>query len=204
MTPQEIKLALTHLKRDKGLAKVIAKHEKPAFNERNSYTSLVSAIIYQQLAGKAAATIHKRFLALYPGKKHPKPEDVLNTSEAKLRSAGLSGQKLSYLKDLSLKFIDGTIQPKKFPKMTDDEIREHRIRVKGIGRWTADMFLMFTLHRPDVLPTGDLGIQKGFQRLFKLKGLPDARKMEKLAKPWQPHRTVVSWYLWQIVDTKNK
>ncbi len=201
MNSQKIKSALRHLKKDKNLRRVIQRHEKPAFNERDPFAALVSAIIYQQLSGKAAGTIHKRFLALYSRKKHPAPKDVLKTSDAKFQSVGVSRQKRSYLKDLSKKFMDSTIVPKKFPKMTDEEIREHLIAVKGIGRWTADMFLMFTLHRPDVLPTGDLGIQKGFQKLFKLRTLPNALKMEKLAEPWRPHRTVASWYLWKIVDT---
>ena len=201
MNSQKIKSALLHLKKDKSLRRVIQGHEKPAFNERDPFAALVSAIIYQQLSGKAASTIHKRFLALYKYKKHPTPKDVLKTTDSKFASVGVSRQKRSYLKDLSNKFMDGTIAPKKFPKMSDEEIREHLIAVKGIGRWTADMFLMFTLHRPDVLPTGDLGIQKGFQRLFKLRTLPSAEKMEKLAEPWRPHRTVASWYLWKIVDT---
>lgn len=200
MNPQYLQTALRHLKKDKVFAKIIARHDKPAFNERNPFAALVSAIIYQQLSGKAAGTIHKRFLALYPKKKHPSPEDILKTPARKFLSVGVSRQKREYLKDLSRKFLDGTIAPKKFPKMTDEEIREHLIRVKGIGVWTADMFLMFTLHRPDVLPTGDLGIQKGFQKLFKLRQLPTPTKMERLAEAWRPHRTVASWYLWRIVD----
>lgn len=200
MNPKHIQSALRHLKKDKIFAKIIARHDKPAFNERNPFAALVSAIIYQQLSGKAAGTIHRRFLALYPKKKHPSPEDILKTPARKFLSVGVSRQKREYLKDLSRKFLDGTIEPKKFPKMTDAEIREHLIRVKGIGVWTADMFLMFTLHRPDVLPTGDLGIQKGFQKLFKLRQLPTPAKMERLAEVWRPHRTVASWYLWRIVD----
>ena len=105
-----------------------------------------------------------------------------------------------YLRDLAKRFLDGTIDPSNFKNMTDEEIRQHLLVVKGIGRWTTDMFLMFTLYRPDVLPTGDLGIQKGFQKLFKLKSLPDAKTMERLSKKWSPHRTVACWYLWELVD----
>lgn len=201
MNPKQIQSALQHLKKDKALQKVIKKHGAPVFSKREPFSALVSAIIYQQLSGKAAGTIHKRFLALYKNKKHPKPEDVLKTPSTKFFSVGISRQKREYLKDLSRKFIDGTIEPKKFPKMTDEEIKEHLIRVKGIGVWTADMFLMFTLHRPDILPTGDLGIQKGFKKLFKLRKLPDAKKMERLVEAWRPHRTIASWYLWRITDT---
>ena len=167
--------------------------------------------MYQQLSGKAAATILKRFVALFPKKKpastrrlrrggFPTPADVLKIKVEKMRSAGLSGQKANYLKDLALKFTDGTIVPKKFPRMSDAEIIEHVTAVKGIGEWTAHMFMMFTLARPDILPTGDLGIQKGFQKLFNLRALPSPQKMHKLAEPWAGHRTVASMYLWRLVD----
>lgn len=210
MSPAVIKKALTHLKKDAKLRAVIKKH-KPEFTKgRDPFEALVRAIIYQQLSGKAAGTIHRRFIELY--KKpysakatkgtHPTPQQILNTKLPRLRAVGLSAQKSSYLKDLAAKFIDGTIEPKKFPKMTDDEIREHLVAVKGIGRWTADMFLMFALHRPDVLPTGDLGIQKGMQKLFNLRKLPNPDQMIKLAQDWAPHRTVACWYVWKVVDTK--
>jgi DNA-3-methyladenine glycosylase II len=203
MTPAAIKKALQHLKKDKRLAAVIKKH-KPEFTKaRDPFEALVRAIIFQQLSGKAAGTIHRRFLELYKGKKHPLPKDVQKTSVAKFRSVGVSNQKASYLVDLASKFIDGTIVPKKFPKMTDDEIREHLIAVKGIGRWTADMFLMFTLHRPDVLPTGDLAIQKGVQKLFNLRKMPSPEQMIKLTNHWSPHRTVASRYIWEMLDTKD-
>lgn len=183
---------------------MIARNPKPKFTKRDSFPALVSAIIYQQLSGKAAGTIHKRFLALYSNTKHPTPAQVAKTSDAKMRTAGLSGQKAKYLRDLAEKFLDGTLEPKKFPNMTDEEIREHLIRVKGIGRWTADMFLMFTLHRPDVLPTGDLGIQKGIQRIFGLRKLPNPTQMEKIARLWRPYATIASWYLWRAVDGEGE
>jgi DNA-3-methyladenine glycosylase II len=201
MPPSTPTKALYHLKKDKKLAGVIKKNPKPDLGRGgDSFQALVRAIVYQQLSGKAAGTIHRRFVALYPRGKHPKPEAVLKTRFAKLRSAGLSKQKASYLKDLSKKFLDGTIEPKKFAKMSDEEIREHVIAVKGIGRWTVDMFLMFTLGRLDVLPTGDLGIQNGFQKLFKMKKRPSVSMMEKLASPWAPYRTIASWYLWRVAD----
>lgn len=196
----DIQKALRHLKKDDKMRLIIAKNPKPTFTRgRGAYVALVRSIIYQQLSGKAARTILKRFLALYGA--HPTPQAVLSTSQSVLRGAGLSKQKIEYLYDLSRKFEDGTIQPRKFRSMSDEEIREHLIAVKGVGRWTADMFLMFFLNRPDVLPTGDLGIQKGFQKLFKLKKLPNAKSMERLAKPWEPYRTVASWYLWRVADS---
>lgn len=193
--------ALRHLRKDEQFSAVIKKFSAPVFKKTNNvYGVLIRSIIYQQLSGKAAGTILKRFLTLFEGAGYPKPEEVLKVSTEKLRSVGLSGQKASYIQDLSEKFLDGTIQPRKFKGMTDEEIREHLIAVKGIGKWSADMFLMSSLHRPDVLPTGDLGIQKGFKKLFSLKTLPSVTQMERLAEPWRPYRTVASMYLWRIAD----
>ena len=141
-----------------------------------------------------------RFVALFPNTKFPAPEAVLKIKVEKLRAAGLSGQKASYLKDLAAKFKDGTINPKLFKKMNDADIIAHVVAVKGIGEWTAQMFLMFTLHRPDVLPTGDLGVQKGFMRLFKLRAKPSPAQMERLARVWAGHRTLACMYLWRLVD----
>jgi DNA-3-methyladenine glycosylase II len=194
-----------HLKKERHLGPFIQRHGPIVHRRRhatNAFQSLAEAIIYQQLSGKAAGTILKRFVALFPNKKFPTPEDVLKIKVTKLRSAGLSAQKASYLKDLALKFKDGTVNPKKFPAMTDEEIIEHVTAVKGIGTWTAHMFLMFTLSRPDILPTGDLGIQKGFKKLFKLRSTPSPERMEHLASPWRGHRTVASFYLWRLADEK--
>ena len=197
------KKSIKHLSRDKHLGTFIKRHG-PIVHRRphagGAFQSLAEAIVYQQLSGKAAGTILKRFVALFPKKKFPTPEDVLSIQTEKLRSAGLSGQKSAYLKDLAAKFKDGTINPKLFPKMSDAEIVEHVVAVKGIGEWTAQMFLMFTLNRPDVLPTGDLGIQKGFQKLFGLRAKPSPKQMEKLAEGWQGHRTVACMYLWRLQD----
>lgn len=205
MNPVALTGAIKHLCTDARLEKIIAQNPKPDFKPaRNVYEALVRSIVYQQLSGKAAGTILRRFLELFPGTGYPKPEAVLKMSIAKMRGAGLSGQKTEYIKDLSKKFLDGTIEPKKFKIMTDEEIRTHLIAVKGIGRWSADMFLMFALNRPDVLPTGDLGIRKGFQKLFKMKALPDAKKMERLAEPWHPYRTIASWYLWRLADEDKR
>jgi|SRR3990167_1995595 len=197
------KASIQFLKRDKYLGAFIKRHG-PITHRRphagGAFQSLAEAIVYQQLSGKAAGTILKRFVALFPDKKFPAPEDMLKVKTEKLRSAGLSGQKSAYLKDLAAKFTDGTINPELFSKMSDAEIIEHVVAVKGIGEWTAQMFLMFTLNRPDVLPTGDLGIQKGFQKLFCLRAKPSPKQMEKLASGWQGHRTVACMYLWRLLD----
>jgi len=204
MDDKTLATALRFLKKDTRLAPVIARYPKPLMgNGGDTFEALCRSIIYQQLSGKAAGTIHERFLLLFP-KKKPTPKLLLKHEREVLRNAGLSNQKTDYLYDLSRKFSEGFITPDKFPEMTDEEIREHLVAVKGIGVWTADMFLMFTLGRLDVLPTLDLGIKKGFQRLYKLKELPDAKKMEKLAQNWHPYCTVASWYLWRLSDEGNK
>jgi len=197
--------SISTLKRHKHFAPLIKKHGKPALDWgrpglNNPFRSLLRSIIYQQVSGAAAASILKKFVALFGGKKFPKPAEVLKTRNAKLRSAGLSPQKIKYVKDLAKKFSDGTIRPRSLSKMNNDEVIEHLVKVKGIGVWTAHMFLIFTLNRPDILPTGDLGIQKGFQIMYGLKKLPSPEQMEKLAKPWRKHASYASWYLWRVAD----
>lgn len=192
--------ALTHLKKDKILEKVIKEFSTPVLRKGNNYFSaLVRSIIYQQLSGKAAGTIEKRFINLFK-KGQLEPKKVLKLTDLHFKKVGVSPQKMKYLRDLSEKFMDGTVNPKNFHKMSDEEIREHLIAVKGIGTWTADMFLMFTLNRMDVLPTGDLGIQKGFKKVYKLTKLPTEDKMKKIAEKWRPYRTVASLYLWKVAD----
>src|SRR5579872_6210172 len=131
----------------------------------NHFLSLARSIIFQQISTAAGNSIHNKFLKLF-GRRKPTAEILLTLKAKDLRSAGLSAQKISYMQDLAKKFLDGTINPKLFSKMTDGEIKEHLVRVKGIGPWTADMFLIFALNRPNILPVGDLGIQKGFQKVF--------------------------------------
>lgn len=201
MQKKQFEAALTHLKKTKSLKNIEIRDRRPPFRRpADPFASLIRSIIFQQLSGKAATSILNKFLALFPNSRYPTPQEVLKLTDAKFRSVGISAQKATYLRDLAKRFIDGTIEPHRFKKMTDEEIREHLIVVKGVGRWTADMFLMFTLSRPDVLPTGDLGIQKGFKKHFSLRTLPDPAKMEKLSKEWQPYRTVACWYLWELVD----
>lgn len=166
----------------------------------NHFASLVRSIIYQQISGKAAESILNKFLKLFPNKKFPKPEDVASLTTAKFKSAGVSPQKEKYLRDLAQKFIDKKIDSKKMPKMSDDEIIEHLVSVKGIGVWTAHMFLIFALNRPDILPTGDLAIRKGFVKAFKLRKIPSEKKMIELAEAHRGERTYLSLHLWQIMD----
>lgn len=168
---------------------------------KNPFLSLASSIISQQISLSAAASIRKRFIALF-GRKKPNPTDLLKFSDEALRGVGLSRSKVLYMRDLAQKFLDKTVDPKHFDKMSDQEIIEHLVQVRGIGVWTAEMFLIFALNRPDVLPLGDLGIKKGFQKVFKMRKLPDDKKMHGLAKPHLGQRTELSLYLWSSLDTE--
>jgi DNA-3-methyladenine glycosylase II len=156
---------------------------------------LLHAIIAQQLSTKAARTIEGRFSALFDGK--PTPAAVGKVSDEQLRSVGLSSQKLRYLRDLCSRILDGSLNLPALDAMTDDDVIAALTSVKGIGRWTAEMFLMFRLHRPDVLPVGDLGIVKAVQRAYKLRSLPTPERLTKIGETWRPYRSVACWYLWE-------
>ena len=191
--------ALKHLKQDRKLAKII--DQVSSYNlpiTKNPYESLVEAIITQQLSGKAADSISARFREIYG--KFPKPADVLKTSDAKLRKAGLSYMKVSYIKDLSSRVESKELRLSYMKNLTDEEVIEQLTVVKGIGRWTAEMFLIFSLGRQDVLPVGDLGLKKGIQKLYSLSELPEKEQMEKIAQKWRPYRSVATWYLWRSLS----
>jgi 3-methyladenine DNA glycosylase/8-oxoguanine DNA glycosylase len=194
--------ALHHLRRaEPRLRSLIERRGPPRLQRtRNSFQSLARTILYQQLSGKAAATIYRRFLQLFPTHRFPTPAAVGKMPLARLRAAGLSGQKAAYLHTLAQKYQQGAIRPRRFNQMSATEITEMLTQVKGIGPWTADMFLIFALNRPDVLPVGDLGVRKGMQRLCALATLPDAETMRHVAAPWRPFRSVASWYLWRMLD----
>jgi DNA-3-methyladenine glycosylase II len=199
----DVPSAVRHLKRDPLLAPLIREHGHPPFEpEPNAFKALAEFIIYQQLSGKAAGAIYDRFIDLFPRHRFPKPAILLTVPTTTLRGVGLSNQKASYLLDLAAKFMDGTIQPKHFPEMSNEEISAHLIQVKGIGQWTADMFLMFALNRPDILPVGDLGIRNGFKKLYGLRKDPSPERMAALAESWRPYRTAAAWYLWRALETK--
>jgi len=197
-----LKKALSELKKsDPRMGRLIDEFGPPEFNPiTNYYESLVRSIVYQQPSGKAAATIYGRFKGMFSLDAFPKPKDVLEIPHESLRSMGLSNQKANYIRDLSEKWKRGEVDLSNIESMSDEAISDELIKVKGIGQWTADMFLMFTLVRPDVFPFGDLGIQKGFMILNKMDRLPKPNEMEKEAEQWRPYRTVAAWYLWKIVD----
>lgn len=192
------------LKKDPYFKELIQKHGTPRLeDDREPFAALVRAIVHQQVSGKAAETIFGRFVALFPKNKFPTPAQVLKMPTEKMRAVGLSGQKTSYIKDLAEKFANGTIKHTDLHTMESGELIEHLVQVKGVGVWTAHMFLIFTLHRADVLPTGDLGVRKGFQVVYGLRSLPDHKKMEALAKGWRQHASAASWYLWRVADEVN-
>jgi DNA-3-methyladenine glycosylase II len=195
--------AVLHLQTvDKKLAPVIERHGHPTIAPTtNAVHSLARAIVSQQLSGKAADTIWGRFVALYPGAKFPKPAAILATPDPALRAAGLSGAKSAALKDLARHVIEKKLVPARLGAATDEEIAAMLLPVRGIGPWSVDIFLMFALARPDVLPVGDLGIRKGMQRHFGLRKLPEADRMTKLAAPWRPFRSVAAWYMWRLLET---
>lgn len=164
----------------------------------NQFAALADAIIYQQLALKAAQTISRRFQGLFGGPgRFPRPGELRKTPLRKLRAVGLSRQKISYLRDLARKAAAGSVKLGRFGKMSDEQVIDNLTLVKGIGRWTAEMFLIFSLNRPDVLPVDDLGLRYAIKQAYGLRGLPSPAKMEKLAEPWRPYRTVATWYLWK-------
>jgi 3-methyladenine DNA glycosylase/8-oxoguanine DNA glycosylase len=167
---------------------------------QSPFDALMRAIVYQQLSGKAAATILARTQALFPTGSAT-PELLLEMSEERLRSAGLSRNKTASLKDLAAKTLDGTVPTlARLKKMEDEAIIAHLVAVRGIGRWTAEMLLIFRLGRADVLPVSDLGIRKGFQLTYRKRAMPDALKITRHAERWRPYRSVASWYLWRAVD----
>jgi DNA-3-methyladenine glycosylase II len=192
--------AIAHLHgADPRLRPLIEAHGHPTIApQRRTVVALARAIVSQQLSGAAARTIFARFLALYGGA-FPKPAAILATSDADLRRAGLSGAKAAAVKDLARHVVERRLVPARLPKASDAEVAAMLLPIRGIGPWSVDMFLMFALARPDVLPVGDLGVRKGMQRHFRLRALPDADRMLRLAEPWRPFRTAASWYMWRLL-----
>ncbi len=195
--------AIGFLKQDPNLVKIIEHIGDYQIKKRNNHFAvLVESIISQQLASAAAEAIFARFKKIYP--KFPTAGHILNTKDFKLRSVGLSSMKVEYLKDLSQKIVDRKLKMKNLSKMSDDEIIEHLTQVKGIGRWTAEMFLIFSLGRLDVLPTGDLGLRKAVQMVFSLSELPKPKEVEEIGERWKPYRSVATWYLWKSLQKFDK
>ena len=194
--------ARLHLsKNDPVLARIIAEVGTLGIIPRiERFQALVRSIIFQQLAGAAANAIYNRFVALFPGPGFPTPQQVLAKSDAELRSVGLSEKKALYIKDLAEHVKEGKLNFHRFHRMDDDEIIADLTRVKGIGVWTAEMFMMFNLGRPDVMPAGDLGVQNAIMRHYRMRQRPNRKRLLKLAERWRPYRSAAAWYLWRSLD----
>jgi DNA-3-methyladenine glycosylase II len=192
---------IRHLKRnDPILARIISRVGPVKFElDRDHYEAVVGSIIYQQLAGSAARAILNRFKQLYGGRL-PSPREYLATDVEKLRGSGLSPQKISYIRDLAERLENGTLDLKRLETLPDEEALDELDRVRGIGRWTAEMFLIFKLGRTDVLPVDDLGLRKAAQKAYRLRKLPGRDRFEKLAEKWHPYSSISTFYLWKSME----
>jgi DNA-3-methyladenine glycosylase II len=208
LTPQGYARARrTLMRRDPVLAGAIKRIGPCGMADRqrtDHLSALVGAIVSQQLSTKAAATIFGRFVALFPEGHIPHAAAIAARGDAELRGVGLSGQKVGYMRDLCARILDGRLQLDELEELPDEEVIDRLVAVKGFGRWTAEMFLMFRLHRPDVLPAGDLGIVNAIHRLYGLRKKPDAKRILKMGEAWRPYRSVASWYLWQTLRETEK
>ncbi len=195
--------AVNHLKKCDPVLRAIIERVGPCRMEFGlpEFSSVAEAIVYQQLNGKAAVTIFKRFAAL--AGEPLTPEGILKLNDEQLRSVGLSKQKSAYLKDLAAKTAAGLLDFSRLHELTDEDVIQHLTQVKGVGVWTAHMFLMFSLRRPNVLPTGDYGVQVAMRKHYKKRKLPKPKDMEKIAKAWAPYRSVACWYMWRSLDIKT-
>jgi len=197
------------LKADKKLARLMRERGPidPATDRRGSrrdaYEALARAIVGQQLSTKAAASIWEKVIALFGGKT-PAPKQLLAVEPQALRDAGLSWSKVAYVRDLADRVEDGELDLKRLPELSDEDVTTKLTEIKGVGRWTAEMFLIFHLGRPDVLSTGDLGIRRAVQLTYDLDELPAPEEMERIAEPWRPHRTLACLYLWRSLDNAPK
>ncbi|MFS8034176.1 putative DNA-3-methyladenine glycosylase II [Helianthus anomalus] len=201
----EIAAALNHLRNsDPLLSALIATHPPPTFDTHQPpFLALSKSILYQQLAYKAGTSIYTRFVSLCGGENAVVPETVLSLSPQQLKQIGVSGRKSSYLFDLANKFKNGILSDESIVKMDDRSLFTMLSMVKGIGSWSVHMFMIFSLHRPDVLPVSDLGVRKGVQVLYSLNELPRPSQMEQLCAKWRPYRSVGAWYMWRFVEGKG-
>ena len=187
-------------KNDPVLARIITKARPVKFElDDDHYEAIVGSIIFQQLAGSAARAILNRFKDLYGGRL-PSPREYLSTDESRLRSSGLSPQKISYIKDLAERIESGRLDLKRLEELSDDEAMRELDDVRGIGRWTAEMFLLFKLGRTDVLPVDDLGLRKAAKQAYRLRKLPTRERFEKLAEKWHPYSSISTLYLWRSME----
>ncbi|RZC66422.1 hypothetical protein C5167_010117 [Papaver somniferum] len=201
----EVELALRHLSSvDSNLDRLIKLHKPPVFDSfQPPFLALSKSILYQQLAYKAGTSIYTRFVSLCGGESLVLPEAVLSFTPNQLRLIGISARKSSYLHDLANKYRNGILSDSSIVNMDDKSLFTMLTMVKGIGPWSVHMFMIFSLHRPDVLPVGDVGIRKGVQLLYGLDELPRPSQMENLCEKWRPYRSVASWYMWRFAEAQG-
>jgi len=164
---------------------------------KDPFVTLCKSIASQQLSLKAAATIFRRFEDLFPPDRRPTPERVMTLADDQIRACGFSRPKVTFIKDLASRVLDGRLDLKRLQKHSDEDVMQQLVAVKGIGRWTAEIFLMFRLGRPDILPADDIGLMNAVHRAYRLRKRPDAKKLRQMGEAWRPYRSVASWYLWQ-------
>ena len=194
-----MKAGIELLNRDEKMRALISKYGIPDLKPGKDYfLSLLRSIVFQQVSGKAANTIFKRFIKLIPKNSKITPKEVLKLDKNDIRNTGIPLQRTNYIINLAEYFEKNSLQKKDFDVMTDQEVRDELLQIKGIGPWTVDMFLIFTLNRMDVLPHTDLGIKKAFKIMFNLDDLPSKNEMETYSKIWKPYRTLACWYLWRL------
>ncbi|MBI3385295.1 DNA-3-methyladenine glycosylase 2 family protein [Candidatus Gottesmanbacteria bacterium] len=192
--------AVKHLSKDKKLGGLIKKHGELKWEWGSDlFSDLIESIVNQQLSGKAAATIFGRFKKLFTTKKFPSPSDILKISDEKIRTCGISLAKIKYIKGLCQAILAGNLNLDKLPSLSDEEVITELIKLKGIGKWTAEMILMFSLKREDVFSLGDLGLRKAVAKSYGVKQ-DDFRQIEKISQKWKPYRTIASRYLWKSLE----
>jgi DNA-3-methyladenine glycosylase II len=186
---------------DPTLQKLVKKYPPPHFEDKTGqlYENLIESIISQQLSIKASDTIYKRFKRLFGKDTCPTPQEVVNMPDETLRTAGISFQKISYIKSVANAFVSDLIDAKKITKMSDEEVIASLTQIRGVGKWTAEMILIFTLNRPDVFSIGDLGLRNAITKLY---GITDKQKMIELSERWKPYRSTACWYLWRSLENK--
>lgn len=201
----DIKKQKSYLKKaDPCLKRVIETITLPPIQANENYFQfLIEAIINQQLSNKAAATLIKRFNDLFPGKRFPTPQTILKMPDSTIRAAGISTMKISFIKDLAKRILDHSIDLKTIDELSDEDVVAHLIQVRGIGPWTAEMFLMFSLLREDVFSQGDLGLKNGIKKIYNLKKHPSPQKARQIAEKWRPYRTLAARYIWASIDTEE-
>ena len=186
---------------DKNLSKFLKQFDVPVLPiEKDYFWSLTRSVIYQQISGKAAKKISDRYLKLFSKGSKMSPIDVIKIDIEKIQNVGISRQKSGYIKNIANAFDEGLVNETQLHKLSDKEIIDQLVKIKGVGRWTAEMFLIFTLRRPDVFPVTDLGVQKGFQIYYDLDELPSIDMMNEKSENWKPYRTIMSLYLWFAVE----